>query len=131
MFKKKSSNEIRYVQKFRGISLNWTALEAMGREISDEPAGDEQQLRQNSYEAIKGRILDWANFGITENWSQMSIDEEMRLEGPLRIGFRQIRCDKMGTVRTISTSKKYEPIITNAVVTKEFNVIPFGYNGSL
>ena len=60
----------------------------MGREISDEPACNEQQLRQNSYEAIKGRILDWANFGIVENWSQMSIDEEMRLEGPLRIGFR-------------------------------------------
>ena len=107
--------------------MNWTALEAMGWKSSEtekinadgeESMEDpENKLKRNSYESIKERILNWARFDTTKE------------ENPLIINSRQIRTDKHGEVRTIDTSKRYHPVITNAVVTQNYNVIPFGYNG--
>jgi hypothetical protein len=78
------------------------------------------ELEALAYERFKEQILAFA-----------SINEEENEIDPFLFKQNNLRPQRFGGVNTLKTFKTYRPIIINSVITRNFNVIPFGYNGPL
>ena len=87
--------------------------------MNDEyETADESTLKRNAYEAFKAMVLEFGSF---ESVSENGID------GPILVSGTQLRGDRFGGIKSKFFYKKYEPVLLNAVITDNFDVIPYGY----
>jgi hypothetical protein len=87
---------------------------------------EDQEYCKKSYENFKNIVLQHAML-INNNDNNKDDDENM-LGNRVKFAYKQLRPQRFGGIHTIHTSKNYRPIIINAVITNNFNVVPFGYN---
>ena len=102
-----------------------------GEEMTEDEEVSSNQLQGRAYECFKARVLTWAN-NFDDNVDNSAWAQEINDDGPLIFNYHQIKAQKSANgIHTISTHKKYNPVLVNAVITNNNFIIPFGYNGDL
>ena len=100
--------------------------EAIADAVAVVDNGDQEdvELQSKAYEHLKAMVTAYGRQNVVEE-----DDEDEEVGKSVTFQYNSIRAQRLGGVHSFTTSKTYNPVILNAVVHKDYNVIPYGYNG--
>ena len=150
---RESTGKFYYIVKLRGVTLNHSAYKVLASEedpeamfdyddddeeemtegqlteavadavaVADNGDQEDVELQSKAYEHLKTMVMAYGR--------QHGAEEDVEEVGKsVTFQYNSIRAQRLGGVHSFTTSKTYNPVILNAVVHKDYNVFPYGYNG--